>query len=157
MNIETMINFFSFSAWIFYGACFLAVIVLRFTKRKAERPFKVDAHSKSITLGSFQLSHSTGVDHHPHHSHHSQRVPGPCPNHSEPNHRVHVCPGIRPARTRSLLPLWLFRNEHPWHGLLQPMLPRLVWTGAKSRCQGHHFKWRQQCASGNHLNIYHEH
>lgn len=40
-NIESLIDFFSFTAWIFYGAAMLAVIVLRYTKPKALRPYKV--------------------------------------------------------------------------------------------------------------------
>lgn len=42
MDINTLIDFFSFSAWIFYGGCFLAVIIMRYTKKKIERPFKVE-------------------------------------------------------------------------------------------------------------------
>lgn len=37
----TMIDFFSFVAWMFYGGAFLSLIVLRFTGAKLERPFRV--------------------------------------------------------------------------------------------------------------------
>ncbi|XP_077976320.1 b(0,+)-type amino acid transporter 1-like [Styela clava] len=39
-TFETLIDYFSFASWIFYGATFLSVIVLRFTRPKMERPFK---------------------------------------------------------------------------------------------------------------------
>lgn len=37
----TMIDFFSFVAWMFYGGAFLSLIVLRFTGAKLERPFRI--------------------------------------------------------------------------------------------------------------------
>ncbi|TRY72048.1 hypothetical protein TCAL_10864 [Tigriopus californicus] len=37
----TMIDFFSFVAWMFYGGSFLSVITLRFTGAKLERPFRI--------------------------------------------------------------------------------------------------------------------
>ncbi|XP_021968156.1 b(0,+)-type amino acid transporter 1 isoform X2 [Folsomia candida] len=40
-DIETLIDFFSFTAWIFYGGAMLAVIVQRFTRPNAPRPYKV--------------------------------------------------------------------------------------------------------------------
>ncbi|XP_070575142.1 b(0,+)-type amino acid transporter 1-like [Ptychodera flava] len=40
-DFDTLINYFSFTAWLFYGAVMLALIVLRFTKRDAKRPIKV--------------------------------------------------------------------------------------------------------------------
>ncbi|XP_041376698.1 b(0,+)-type amino acid transporter 1-like [Gigantopelta aegis] len=40
-NIGSLIDFFSFTAWMFYGMAFTALIVLRFTKKDAERPYKV--------------------------------------------------------------------------------------------------------------------
>ncbi|XP_050399175.1 b(0,+)-type amino acid transporter 1 isoform X4 [Patella vulgata] len=40
-DIFTLIDFFSFTAWLFYGATMLAVIVLRFTKKNEPRPYKV--------------------------------------------------------------------------------------------------------------------
>ena len=40
-DIASLIDFFSFTAWIFYGAAMLALIVMRFTKRDAPRPYKV--------------------------------------------------------------------------------------------------------------------
>ncbi|CAL8135455.1 unnamed protein product [Orchesella dallaii] len=40
-NITSLIDFFSFSAWIFYGGAMLAVIVQRFTRPDAHRPYKV--------------------------------------------------------------------------------------------------------------------
>jgi len=39
-NIGSLIDFFSFTAWIFYGGAMLAVIVQRFTRPDAPRPYK---------------------------------------------------------------------------------------------------------------------
>lgn len=48
-DIASLIDFFSFTAWIFYGAAMLALIVMRFTKKDAPRPYKVQFESgKSI-------------------------------------------------------------------------------------------------------------
>ena len=41
-DIGSLIDFFSFTAWIFYGAAMLALIVMRFTKKDAPRPYKVN-------------------------------------------------------------------------------------------------------------------
>jgi len=40
-SIDSLIDFFSFTAWIFYGGSMLALIVMRFTKPNAPRPYKV--------------------------------------------------------------------------------------------------------------------
>jgi len=42
-NIESLIDFFSFTAWLFYGATMVALIVLRYKRpyRDKYRPFKV--------------------------------------------------------------------------------------------------------------------
>ena len=40
-DIASLIDFFSFTAWIFYGAAMLALIVMRFTRKNAHRPYKV--------------------------------------------------------------------------------------------------------------------
>ena len=40
-NIETLLNWLSFGAWVSFGATFLAVIVLRWKKPSDPRPFKV--------------------------------------------------------------------------------------------------------------------
>ncbi|XP_057316623.1 b(0,+)-type amino acid transporter 1-like [Hydractinia symbiolongicarpus] len=37
----TLIDFFSFASWLFYGACFVALIYLRFKRKDMERPYKV--------------------------------------------------------------------------------------------------------------------
>lgn len=41
-TIESLIDFFSFTAWIFYGGSMLALIVMRYTKPHAKRPYKVN-------------------------------------------------------------------------------------------------------------------
>nr|XP_056718538.1 B(0,+)-type amino acid transporter 1 [Euleptes europaea] len=40
-DIETLINYFSFAAWIFYGLTVLGLIVMRFTRKDCERPIRV--------------------------------------------------------------------------------------------------------------------
>ncbi|XP_050520541.1 b(0,+)-type amino acid transporter 1 isoform X3 [Daktulosphaira vitifoliae] len=40
-TINSLIDFFSFTAWIFYGSAMLALIVMRFTKPNAPRPYRV--------------------------------------------------------------------------------------------------------------------
>ncbi|CAB3384908.1 Hypothetical predicted protein [Cloeon dipterum] len=40
-SIDSLIDFFSFTAWIFYGGAMLALIVMRKTRRDAPRPYKV--------------------------------------------------------------------------------------------------------------------
>nr|CAD7455303.1 unnamed protein product [Timema tahoe] len=40
-SIDSLIDFFSFTAWIFYGGAMLALIVMRYTKPNAPRPYKV--------------------------------------------------------------------------------------------------------------------
>lgn len=40
-NIGTLINYFSFAQWGFYGMSMLALIVLRYTRKDLHRPFKV--------------------------------------------------------------------------------------------------------------------
>ena len=43
-NIESLIDFFSFTAWLFYGATMLALIILRYKSPYKEkfRPYKVE-------------------------------------------------------------------------------------------------------------------
>ena len=40
-SFSTLIDYFTFASWIFYGLTFLSVIVLRFRRPDWERPFKV--------------------------------------------------------------------------------------------------------------------
>ncbi|XP_065065022.1 b(0,+)-type amino acid transporter 1-like isoform X4 [Rhopilema esculentum] len=40
-NFDTLINYFSFAAWTFYGATVAALLWLRFSKPDLERPYKV--------------------------------------------------------------------------------------------------------------------
>ncbi|KAI4902722.1 hypothetical protein NFI96_025881, partial [Prochilodus magdalenae] len=40
-DINTLINYFSFAQWAFYGLTALALIVMRFTRKELERPVKV--------------------------------------------------------------------------------------------------------------------
>ncbi|XP_036785755.2 B(0,+)-type amino acid transporter 1 isoform X4 [Manis pentadactyla] len=40
-DINSLVNYFSFAAWMFYGLTILGLIVMRFTRKAAERPIKV--------------------------------------------------------------------------------------------------------------------
>ncbi|XP_028596181.2 b(0,+)-type amino acid transporter 1-like isoform X1 [Podarcis muralis] len=40
-DINTLINYFSFTVWIFYGLTVLGLIVMRFTRKDLERPIRV--------------------------------------------------------------------------------------------------------------------
>ncbi|XP_060109926.1 B(0,+)-type amino acid transporter 1 [Heteronotia binoei] len=40
-DIETLINYFSFATWIFYGLTVLGLIVMRFTRKELKRPIRV--------------------------------------------------------------------------------------------------------------------
>lgn len=40
-TIDSLIDFFSFTAWIFYGGAMLALITMRYTKPNYPRPYKV--------------------------------------------------------------------------------------------------------------------
>lgn len=40
-TIDSLIDFFSFTAWIFYGGSMVALIVMRYTKPNHPRPYKV--------------------------------------------------------------------------------------------------------------------
>lgn len=40
-TIDSLIDFFSFTAWLFYGGAMVALIVMRYTKPNHPRPYKV--------------------------------------------------------------------------------------------------------------------
>ncbi|XP_011370158.1 B(0,+)-type amino acid transporter 1 [Pteropus medius] len=40
-DINSLVNYFSFAAWLFYGMTILGLIVMRFTRKELERPIKV--------------------------------------------------------------------------------------------------------------------
>ncbi|XP_076988373.1 B(0,+)-type amino acid transporter 1 isoform X1 [Tamandua tetradactyla] len=40
-DINSLVNYFSFAAWLFYGLTILGLIVMRFTRKELERPIKV--------------------------------------------------------------------------------------------------------------------
>lgn len=40
-DIFALIDFFSFTAWMFYGSTMAALLVLRYTMKDVERPYKV--------------------------------------------------------------------------------------------------------------------
>ena len=56
-NIQQLINGVGVSLWVFYLLVFISCIIMRVTKRKAKRPFKVCGHLKydcctSVTLNN---------------------------------------------------------------------------------------------------------
>ena len=52
-SIEGLIDFFSFTVWIFYGASMLALIVLRYREPKLHRPYKVKVRQENLFFLSF--------------------------------------------------------------------------------------------------------
>lgn len=48
-DVNTLINYFSFAVWMFYGLTVLALIVMRFTKKDRERPIRVSITSEDIS------------------------------------------------------------------------------------------------------------
>ncbi|XP_058136098.1 B(0,+)-type amino acid transporter 1 [Dasypus novemcinctus] len=40
-DINALVNYFSFAAWLFYGMTILGLVVMRFTRKELERPIKV--------------------------------------------------------------------------------------------------------------------
>ncbi|XP_067652112.1 b(0,+)-type amino acid transporter 1-like isoform X1 [Haliotis asinina] len=49
-DIFSLIDFFSFTAWLFYGATMASLIILRFTQKERARPYKVPIFIPIITL-----------------------------------------------------------------------------------------------------------
>ena len=60
-TIDSLIDFFSFTAWIFYGGAMLALIVMRFTKPDHPRPYKVINKSIVYTPPNTQRMNLTSV------------------------------------------------------------------------------------------------
>lgn len=53
-TIDSLIDFFSFTAWIFYGGAMLALIVMRYTKPNYPRPYKVCVHTCARILKKYE-------------------------------------------------------------------------------------------------------
>lgn len=75
-TIDSLIDFFSFTAWIFYGGAMLALIVMRYTKPHAPRPYKVTSNNyisslsfivqslisrHTLSITSFEIPQGTNV------------------------------------------------------------------------------------------------
>lgn len=60
-DINTLINYFSFAVWIFYGLTIAGLIVMRFTKKDMNRPIKVNFLAVVHKLAGF-LHTVLGVD-----------------------------------------------------------------------------------------------
>jgi L-type amino acid transporter 9 len=54
-DIGTLIDFFGFTASIFYCAAMVALIVMRFTKKNEHRPIKVRTRLVCLTEGNHSL------------------------------------------------------------------------------------------------------
>ena len=57
-TIDSLIDFFSFTAWIFYGGAMVALIVMRYTKPNYPRPYKVnncDRLNSKVTHAFFHI------------------------------------------------------------------------------------------------------
>lgn len=50
-NIDSLIDFFSFTAWIFYGGAMLALLVMRRTRPNHPRPYKCPLIIPVLVLG----------------------------------------------------------------------------------------------------------
>lgn len=50
-NIDSLIDFFSFTAWIFYGGAMLALLVMRRTRPNHPRPYKCPLVIPVLVLG----------------------------------------------------------------------------------------------------------
>lgn len=50
-NIDSLIDFFSFTAWIFYGGAMLALLVMRRTRPNHPRPYKCPLVIPILVLG----------------------------------------------------------------------------------------------------------
>lgn len=63
-SFETLINYFSFAAWVFYGCTVSALLWLRYKKPEMKRPYKVSHHLiDSTQFSTEQLSQEeTGRD-----------------------------------------------------------------------------------------------
>nr|CAD7269745.1 unnamed protein product [Timema shepardi] len=59
-SIDSLIDFFSFTAWIFYGGAMLALIVMRYTKPNAPRPYKVSVPLRGV-LSCYSVTQASGL------------------------------------------------------------------------------------------------
>lgn len=58
-DINTLINYFSFAQWAFYGLTTLALIVMRFTRKDLDRPVKVRlSENLSTDLSMFYFTNT---------------------------------------------------------------------------------------------------
>lgn len=57
-TIDSLIDFFSFTAWIFYGGAMVALIVMRRTKPNSPRPYKVQYITTPRMITHDNTSHS---------------------------------------------------------------------------------------------------
>ena len=48
-NIDSLVDFFSFTAWMFYGTAAFSLLVMRYTKRDVKRIIKVSLELISKT------------------------------------------------------------------------------------------------------------
>jgi hypothetical protein len=55
-NVEGLIDFFSFAAWIFYALTFLATLLCKYTKKNAQRVISVSADDDFAVWRKFFLS-----------------------------------------------------------------------------------------------------
>jgi L-type amino acid transporter 9 len=77
-NIEGLIEFFSFVAWIFYGLTFVATLCCKFTMKNAERAISVSHHSSKQSQKKSNISGSDTTDS-PHYS--NCNLSGHCTTH----------------------------------------------------------------------------
>lgn len=66
-TIDSLIDFFSFTAWIFYGGSMFALIVMRYTKPNYPRPYKVCITTQLysiVLLSDLKINKFSGPNHH---------------------------------------------------------------------------------------------
>ena len=59
-NFSTLVNYFNFAAWTFYGATIAALLWLRIKEPNLKRPYKVSAFCKKENLFYHRLKSKFG-------------------------------------------------------------------------------------------------
>ena len=62
-DIGSLLNFLSFTAWLFYGAVALALLILRYKWKDTHRPFKVCIEYVSLRLRVQNRRKKNGISH----------------------------------------------------------------------------------------------
>lgn len=123
-TIDSLIDFFSFTAWIFYGGAMVALIVMRYTKPNYPRPYKVSRSAPgcrhSQTFHSLSLFSSipsrTGPTYHSNFGYGHFRLPCGGSHHREAANRVPVRSAVHTGWADLLRTLRALRLPSKVHG-----------------------------------------